>query len=207
MTLSVFENIYSNHIAYYYTENQIKFDSDSIHGCLHISRSLIICRWISNELNKKGIKTDIDAISYAVAFHDSGRKSNGIDYYENDSSLICHKYLSKIENYNADYISSLIIKNNKNNYNNYDFLCMYDTDVLEILRPSTGIGLQGFNRSYLKLKDIINYDVIFNEVLTFILETEKLKEEFLDNNSLFNMIQYLKLNKIKYPNLYVCTNT
>lgn len=207
MTLSTFENIFSNHISYYYLENQNKFDSDSIHGCIHISRSLIICRWISQQLNKINIQTDIDAISYAVALHDSGRKSNGIDYYENDSSLICHKYLTKIDNPNADYISSLIVKNNKNNYNNYDFLCLHDTDVLEILRPSTGIGIQGFNRAYLKLKDIINYDIVFNEVLTFILETEKLKDEFLDKHSLFNMIQYLKLNKSKFPNLYACTNS
>ena len=206
MKLSDFNKIFSKDIVDYYLENQKKFDSDGIHGCLHISRSLVICRWISKELNKKGISNDIDKISYAISFHDSGRKSNGIDYWEYESKLNCLNYLVKNGIPNADYISSLILKKSETNTSN-DFLCLHDTDVLEILRPSTGVGIQGFNKSYLRLSTIINYDLVFNQILTFILETEAIKENFYYRDSLSKLIEYLEINKNKYPNLYECANT
>jgi hypothetical protein len=205
MSLEEFEKIFREDIVEYYVQNQNKFDSHGIHGCLHISRSLIICRLISKELSRKGIVTNIDNISYAVAFHDSGRQANGVDLWENLSSSNCYNYLIKKGNPNAKNISSLILKNDsavRSKSNDYDFLCLYDTDVLEILRPSTGVGMRNFNNSYLKLKGVLNYDVMFNEVLQFILETENLKQNFNDHNSLNNLITYIILNKSRFPKIY-----
>jgi len=93
------------------------------------------------------------------------------------------------------------------NHTTNDFLCLHDTDVLEIIRPSTGIGIQGFNREYLKLKQTINYDIIFGEVVTFIYETEGIKQQFFDKDCLLNLINYLEVNKSRFPNLYDCTNS
>lgn len=207
MTLKEFEKIFSNEIVNHYLENQKTFDAHGIHGCLHISRSLIICRWISKELNQRGLTNDIDKVSYAVSFHDSGRKANGIDYWEWQSKLNCLNYLIQKGIPDADYISSLIVKKSDMNHTTNDFLCLHDTDVLEIIRPSTGIGIQGFNREYLKLKQTINYDIIFGEVVSFIYETEGIKQQFFDKDCLINLINYLEINKSRFPNLYDCSNT
>ena len=157
MTLKEFEKIFSNEIVNHYLENQKTFDAHGIHGCLHISRSLIICRWISKELNQRGLTNDIDKVSYAVSFHDSGRKANGIDYWEWQSKLNCLNYLNQKGIPDADYISSLIVKKSDMNHTIY--------------------------------------------------ETEGIKQQFFDKDCLLNIINYLEINKSRFPNLYDCTNS
>lgn len=204
MTLKEFEVIYRRDVAPLYTKNQSIFDQDGIHGCLHISRSLIISRLIHNILKQSGINTNIEYISYAVAFHDSGRKSNGKDIWENDSRLICRDYLISKNIPNSDYISSLIVKE-KSKENDYNYLVCHDTDVLEIIRPTTGIGLANFDSKHLKLN--INYSPIMNEVFTFILETEGMNKRFQDEHSLFNLMLYLMFKSKDFPMLYAAANT
>lgn len=206
MILKEFEPVFRQDIAPIYVKHQNTFDEFGIHGCLHISRSLIISRLLSNQLSNLGFLLNKEAISFAVAFHDSGRKANGIDYWENNSFYLCLEYLKNNVNVNSNYIASLILKENKNDYNYY---CVYDTDVLEIARPCTGVGLYNFNPTFLKLKDIFSnhYATIQNEVFSFILETENIKDNFKDENCLFNLIQYLSDKKEKYPLLFDASNS
>ncbi len=204
MLLSDFEQIFKKDIAPIYINHQNTFDEYSIHGCLHISRSLIICRALSKKLSDFGHVTNIDKISYAVAFHDSGRLGGGIDYWEKNSSGICYDYLIKNNVSDSMYVSNMIVKDNLKN--DYNYLCVYDTDVLEIMRPCSGIGVYNFNKSYLRLNHVINdYDNLIKELIPFILETEASKELYSDENSLFNLINYTNDNKEKYPTLHAAT--
>ncbi len=205
MTLKEFELIFKNDIAPIYVNHQNTFDTFGIHGCLHISRSLIIGRLLWSKLSNLGFVLDIDKITYAIAFHDSGRKANGIDYWEANSFYICSNYLDNKKITDSNYISSLIIKDN--NKNDYNYFCVYDTDVLEIARPCTGVGIYNFNPTFLKLKDIFSnhYTTIQNEVFSFILDTENIKNNFSNENSLRNLLEYLENKKELYPLLYVAS--
>jgi len=202
MKLIEFEKIFRTDVAPLYIQNQKIFDQDGVHGCLHISRSLIIGKLLSNKLKDFGVGTHIDKILYAIAFHDSGRKANGIDYWENDSSIICRDYLISKGIPDYDYTSSLIVKKNNKIDINY-FVCK-DTDSLEIVRPTTGVGISNFNTSYLELMPVFNsfYSSIMNEVFYFILETEGMNKRFFDENSLSNLILYLKFKSSQLPMLY-----
>jgi len=200
MSLINFNEIFKKDVAPIYINHQKTFDAYCMHGCLHISRSLIICRALCNMLSARGLSVDIDKISYAVAFHDSGRCGNGIDFWEQNSKGICYDYLTKNNIPDATYISNLIVKDNSKN--DYNYLCVYDTDVLEIMRPCSGIGVLNFNKSYLRLSYIFNDYPFINEIIPFILETESNKGLYSDENSLSNLITLISNNKEKYPTLH-----
>jgi len=206
MLLIEFEKIFQKDVAPIYIAHQKSFDAHGIHGCLHISRSLIICRALYKMFCEKGYKLDIDNITYAVAFHDSGRIGGIIDYWEQNSRGICYDYLIKNNIPDAEYISNMILKNNSIKDHNY--FCVYDTDVLEIMRPCTGIGVYNFNKSYLRCNHVFsNYDNFIREIIPFITETESQKELYSDENSLINLINYINTNKEKYPTLYDASNS
>lgn len=204
MNLIDFEKIFRSEIAPIYINNQEKFDNDCIHGCLHISRSLIISNLIYKKIKERELKLDIDKIYYAVAFHDSGRKSNGFDFWEKDSYNLCREYLISKNISDYEYISSIIIKDTKKE-NDYNYLVYYDTDVLEIIRPCSGIGLYNFNDKYLKLQNHLNYNIYKPEIFSFIIETENIKDKFVKSDSLFNLLIYLNNKKNIYPELYAAS--
>ncbi len=204
MLLKEFEPIFRNDIAPIYINNEKTSDPFSIHGCLHISRSLIICRALAKKILSYGNELDIDKISYAVSFHDSARGGSGIDFWEKASSEICYEYLNSKGIGEARSISDLIIK--RSSSADYNYLCVYDTDVLEIMRPCTGIGVYNFNKSYLRLNHLFHdYDNFINEIIPFILETENEKSSYSDKDCLSKLIDYIDINKGKYPTIYDAT--
>lgn len=202
MTLREFEPIFFNDIAPIYIKHQETFDVNGIHGCLHIARSLIISNFLSYSLKKLGIETNTEEIMYAVAFHDSGRIDNGIDYWETQSRNNCYDYLSSKNIKNSVSISNMIFKDG--NTNNMSYLCVYDADVIEIARPCTGIGFAGFDRSYLKLKRTFNnlYEDIISECFGLIQQTELDKWQYSDEYALGRLIVCIVRNKEKYPNIH-----
>jgi len=198
-------NIYKNH------ENT--FDDYGIHGRRHISRSIIFSEFMSRFYTKElSIDVDFNSIRYAVSFHDSGRQGSGIDLWENDSSNICLNYLIKNSNYDENkckYISSLISKNLTNDINHN---IVYDSDVLDIMRPCCGHGdIQNFRRSELRFlgpKDNFSNYHLYEEVREeLILDAWKLIEYTEDNDVLFNtkennqlyyMINVIEKNKLNF---------
>lgn len=202
MTLIEFEPIFRNDIAPIYINHQKTFDVHCIHGCLHIARSLVISNYLSYTLKQIGKETNKEEIFYAVAFHDSGRIDNGIDYWETQSRNNCYNYLSSKNTEHALSISNMIFKDG--NPNNMSYLCVYDADVIEIARPCTGIGFGGFDRKYLKLTNIIGgyYTDIINECFGLIRETELEKWQYSDDKALIRLITYIEHNKEKYSHIY-----
>lgn len=75
-----------------YKANEKKFDQTLIHGRMHISRALIYTRALSSMFREKGLNPNTHALYRSIAFHDSGRESNGADVYEGKSAkkLIDH---------------------------------------------------------------------------------------------------------------------
>jgi hypothetical protein len=195
---------FSKNILPIYEKHENTFDNVGIHGRLHISRSIIFAEFMSifyhNELK---INIDFNAIRYAVAFHDSGRQTNGVDKWEKDSSELC--YLHMVRNYYPDYskyVSSLILKKQNSDINND---IVYDSDVLEIMRPCCGHGERDcFNSNYLRfLKNNheykeIRYDLI-EDAWKLIEYTEDNKDMFKDNhlNRLLDIINILDFRILK----------
>ena len=197
---------FSNNILPIYEKHEKIFDDYGIHGRLHISRSIIFSEVMSNFYKKLGKNVDSFAVKYAVSFHDAGRQGNGIDFWENDSSKMCFSYLSK--KYSLDhcnYASSLIEKSkdltdiNKN--------IVYDSDVLEIMRPCCGHGERdGFRQSelrFLSSKDqfVDNFEQyseirsnLIEDAWKFIEYTEDNRELFKGNRTLYEMLNIIKKN-------------
>jgi len=196
-----------------YKKHENSFDEYGIHGRRHISRSIIFSEFMSRFYTKElGKDIDFNAIRYAVSFHDSGRKGSGIDLWEDDSANNCLKYLLENSFYDEDkckYISSLISKNLTNDINHN---IVYDSDVLDIMRPCCGHGeLDNFRRSELRFlgqKDNFSNYQLYEEIREeLILDAWKLIEytEYNDvlfntneNNQLYSMINIINKNKLNF---------
>ena len=199
---------FTQNILPIYKEHEDTFDSIGIHGRIHISRSLIFSEYMTR-FYESVLGQDIDffAIRYAVAFHDSGRKGNGIDLWEDISEKKCFQYLLTKSDYSAPrqndinysrYTASLINKSvDKSDFNK---LSVYDADVLEIMRPCCGNGERdGFKPNFLHfLKYNDEYQQVRNDLIEdawkFIEYTEDNKHLITDNH-LYRLIDILEKNK------------
>lgn len=188
-----------------YQHHENTFDKYGIHGRLHICRSIIFSEFMTRFLSKEfGQKLDFNAIRYAVAFHDSGRQANGIDFWEQDSSDNCYSYLSKnFEEGYSKYVSNLIVKRLNNSDKNK--IIVIDSDVLDIMRPCGHGGREGFNPNFLSfLKDSIFFedvrDNLIEDAWKLIEYTEDNKHLFdsKTNNHLYLMMDMIENNKGDY---------
>lgn len=181
MTLEQFSPIFSEDIYPLYKQHENTFDPDGIHGVLHIARSLV-----AGYILAKQTGANTDQVLYAIAFHDSGRQGNGADLWEMDSFTNCSKYLHNKNFAPARITASLILK--MPFYNNHlykEYPCVYDADVLEIMRPCCGHGgITGFNPSYLKTKE---GHALIKPWWAFIQETEANKKYFSGPDALLKL--------------------
>lgn len=196
---------FSTNILPIYEINENKFDSYGIHGRRHISRSVIFSEFMSRFFLEINEDVDLNAIRYAVSFHDSGRQRNGVDLWENDSAKNCSEYLIEkcYDKKYSEYISSLIPK--KNGFSDKNKKIVIDADVLEIMRPLCGHGgILGFNHKFFNFlrNDFDEYeylrDYLVLDAWELITYTEDNIQLFNDNNCLYNMIDYLENNKKKF---------
>lgn len=173
-----FNQVFTNDIYPVYKAHQDTFDPDGIHGVMHIARC-IIAAFALAERCPDGKEVDLVAIFYAVAFHDSGRRGNQIDFWEMDSRQNCLDFCTKNGIPNALYIASLIPKSLPKP-NDFNYVCVHDADVLDIMRPCAGQGgLGGFKRQFMLLfKDQPGWcDEFILRWCKFVLETEARKKE------------------------------
>jgi len=194
-----------------YKQHEDTFDVSGIHGRLHISRSIIFAEFMARFYSSISDQSNIDfsSIRHAVAFHDSGRKDSGIDLWEKDSEDICLKYLYE-DGYNSKYCkytSALISKKTGNDINH---CIVYDSDVLDIMRPCCGHGdIQGFRREFLRFlgpKDVlIEYGEGCEETRNQVInDAWKLIEYTEDNQYIFNddhiykMLDIIKNNELDF---------
>ena len=202
-----------------YKDHEDTFDDIGIHGRMHISRSLIFAEYMARFYESVlGQDINFSAIRYAVAFHDSGRKGNGIDLWEDVSEKKCFQYLMTNEksdysiprqkdiNFNR-YTASLINKNINSAIIglrlDFNKLSVYDADVLEIMRPCCGNGERdGFRPNFLHfLKFDDEYQYVRNDLIEDawkLIEYTEDNKHLITDNHLIRIIDILEKNKNDY---------
>ena len=181
-------NELKNKIFPFISETQ---DNYMIHGPSHISRCLIYAGVLSSYENLTD--EEFESIQYAIAFHDSGRISDfGVDYDDQASADRMILYFSK-ENreYMIDRVFPLMFKNNTNTISQK---LVYDTDVIDIMRPTCGRGeIENFDVNYSKLlKHNKNADDIINNAWRLI--------ELTDNQKYNEFDAYEKISELMIKN-------
>jgi hypothetical protein len=218
-----FKTVFEKEISPIYHLNEQKFDSKGIHGIRHIIRSLIFSEVLIN-FYQCHVKSDLnlERIRIAISFHDSGRKSNGPDFWENESAEKCYSFLKKF-GYSDSYAISLSdpIKKNKGFPNKNESIIeqqiINDVDVLEILRLYLGFENPTEFLQLEELSFLSNYQTsspeffekwltirhcfIF-EALQFIQETEDLELGF-DSENVFDLFVGILRSK---PRIYKLLN-
>lgn len=211
------------HILPIYKRHERTFDHFLVHGRLHICRSIIFAESMANYLQKQfKLKPDYFAIRYAVAFHDSGRKGNGKDIWEEESFKKCFHYVNEITNNQeyAQYVAGLILKTD--DFSDLNKRIVYDSDVLEITRTFSGDkGVHTFRKDYLyflsendpAIVSIVNKDkrrlkhdrfrdAFIEESWRWILDTEKIAIPLsLADDIMERLLKHLKKNKKKFPKI------
>src|SRR5215213_7975797 len=78
----------------FYFQHELNFDRYGVHGRMHICRSVMFAEWMAR-FYPAHTQTAINffAVRVAVAFHDSGRRANGVDLWESDSAANCVRYV------------------------------------------------------------------------------------------------------------------
>lgn len=202
----------------FYLRHELSFDSGGVHGRMHICRSVIFAEYMAR-FYRKHLSQAIDfyAVRHAVAFHDSGRKDNGVDLWERDSAENCLEYVQR-ERVTEDadypqYVASLIEK--RQTGDDAARWIVYDADVLEIMRPCCGHGgLDGFQRKFLHFagsQDALTRglpnagkerEALIREAWRWIKHTEKLKPKLFRSKTYFpDVLDELANKKRKFPML------
>jgi hypothetical protein len=198
----------------FYLDHELKFDRHGVHGRMHICRSVMFAEWMArfHHAHKENV-IDFFAVRVAVGFHDSGRRANGVDFWESDSAGNCVRYVldaGGTEDY-AQRVGALIEKKIKS----ADPLkkIVQDADVLEIMRPCCGHGgLAGFRRQFLHFggpDDLLVREVpgiaaqreaLIQEAWRWIQWTESLKP-FLTNSPAYmrDLLKHLGRQRLKFP--------
>lgn len=220
-TLKDFSEIFAKDVFPFYKKHEDTFDVDGIHGVLHIGRSLIASYILSKKLIEFGAPSNTTNILIATAFHDSGRQSGGMDLWENVSAQNCEYFLERKSIDGINYtetspkeVASFILKKKwlDSDYlskeNVLDFMCVHDSDVLEIMRPSTGRGGRTafMNDRLLLYKNDYNfyqyYGKLINEWSDFILHTEEIKKSLSTPDCIDKLLVLIKEKKDKFPIIY-----
>jgi hypothetical protein len=197
-----------------YTKHELTFDPGGVHGRMHICRSLIFSEWMAR-FYQEHMAPDVDfwAIRVATAMHDSGRRANGVDLWENDSSTSCFSYVERSPRAPgnpeyARYVASLIDKRRAGDTSKW---IVYDADVLEIMRPCCGHGgIGSFRREFLhfcgandqlasRIPDAVKVrEDLIQESWRWITETESLKSNlFLSPTYLTHLLD--RLDARRFP--------
>lgn len=142
------------HILPIYLQHERTFDAASVHGRMHICRTLLFAEILVRQyaISPYSDHLKADAIRMAIAFHDSGRQANGVDLWEKDSARLCFGYVltrraQRPDPKYARYVSRLIVAEGRRDLEKE---IVHDADTLDIMRPCCGHGgLAGFRRDEL----------------------------------------------------------
>ena len=198
----------------FYREHELTFDRYGVHGRMHICRSVMLAEWMARFYHAR-TQTEIDffAVRVAVAFHDSGRRDNGVDLWESDSASNCARYV--VEAVGGDEYAQRVgalIEKKKDSADPLKKI-VQDADVLEIMRPCCGHGgLAGFRRQFLHFGgpgDLLAHEVpgvaeqreaLVQEAWRWIQSTEPLKAFLADSPvHMRDLLKQLERQRSKFP--------
>lgn len=192
-----------------YEKNETDFDKPRIHGRMHVARAVLFSEVMARYYQKNGEPVDFDYVRRTTGLHDAGRKGNGADRWEKESSeLLCqHLIMKNTPREEAVQKSNIIVKD-KADKNSIEFKIFQSADCLDIMRPCTGNGGRaGFNPKYLtflanpKPNESQFRKNLIEEAWFFIQITEKQKmTEFNDNQGFMEkLFQLIMKHQTKLP--------
>ena len=198
----------------FYRQHELKFDRYGVHGRMHICRSVMMAEWMARFYRARTQAViDFFAVRVAVAFHDSGRRGNGVDLWESDSASNCVRYVVEATGA-SDYARSVgaLIEKKKKSADPLKMI-VQDADVLEIMRPCCGHGgLAGFRRQFLHFggpDDLLAREVpgiaaqreaLIQEAWRWIQSTEPLKAFLADSPAhMRDLLKHLERQRSKFP--------
>lgn len=198
----------------FYLQHEQTFDRNGVHGRMHICRSVMMAEWMARFYRTRAqYVIDFFALRVAVAFHDSGRRANGVDLWESDSASNCVRYVVESGGAN-DYAGGVgaLIEKKKTSADPLKKM-VQDADVLEIMRPCCGHGgLAGFRREFLHFggpDDLLGREVpviaaqreaLIQEAWRWIQSTEPLKF-FLNDSPVYmrDLLKHLERQRLNFP--------
>lgn len=194
----------------FYEKHETGFDRERIHGRMHVARAIIFGEVMARYYRNQGQFVDFNYVRRTIGLHDAGRKANGIDWWEKESSelLYNHLILKNTPKEEAVQKSSIIVKENTDK-NSIAFIIFQSADCLDIMRPCTGHGgRKGFDPKYLTfLKNSNNSkesqfrESLIKEAWFFIQITEKQKmTEFNESEGFMDkLFQVIKEHETELP--------
>jgi len=126
-------SFFLKNVSNYYLEHERTFDLESFHGRFHILRCLCLADSIINKYKENAININVEKTFYAIMFHDSCRKDNGVDLWEEESKQLCKRELISINKTDiyAEETANLILKPIPFSIEGQ---ILYDVDVLDYHR-------------------------------------------------------------------------
>ena len=130
-----------------YRAKEMDFDPTGIHGREHVCRALIFGKALAGIYKRAGFDVDEYALYRAIAFHDSGRRSNGADMDEDKSAAKLQSYL-RGEGAGDAYRDAAagLIMHGQAGQRTVEGMILQSADSLDIIRVR---GLEGFNTRFL----------------------------------------------------------
>lgn len=194
----------------FYEKHEGGFDYFRIHGRMHVARAVIFGEVMARYYQNKGQFIDFDYVRRTIGLHDAGRKGNGIDLWEKESSdLLCNYLISKNTPKEEAVQKSNIIVKEKADKNSIAFKIFQSADCLDIMRPCTGNGgRSGFNPKYLTfLQNSANLEEsqfrqsLIEEAWFFIQVTEQQKMTSFNESKGFmdKLFEVIKTHQAKLP--------
>lgn len=204
----------------HYQQHEQTFDRGRpVHGRLHVSRALIFGEIMMNFYKGHSIEIEPEAVRMSISYHDSGRKGNGVDRWENESREILQNRLIEkgYSRENAERISKTILGSCE-----YNLIKMFEqsSDCIDIMRPCTGRGgIGGFNPAFLLFLNHQNdplhsleanlisgvREKVINQAWEFIQHTENKYQEFNNHPNQGYMSKLLDIfhqSKERWPYLH-----
>jgi len=218
LTKSTFLDVFNQEILPIYKEHERSFDTFGFHGQRHVARTLLFAEAMANYYEKEyDIRVDKASLWGAVAFHDSGRKKNGEDYWETESVRLCQEFLIRqgADLEQATEVANSILKK-KNTITSLTDQLVYDADVLDIMRlfVDSEKGIEKFRRLELlflsetdfEVKNVSEKDEIFRKALVeeawkLIFITEKQSVVPREGFYLNHLLAHIENNLAWYPRL------
>lgn len=206
-SFATFIDEFETEILPFYESHEKGFDSYRIHGRMHVARAVIFSEVMARYYQTKGKSVDFDYVRRTTGMHDSGRKGNGIDLWEKESSALLYNYfISKnMTEKEARQKSKIVIKEQADE-NSIEFKIFQSADCLDIMRPCTGRGgRSGFNANFLSfLKENPSHKFrqdLIEEAWIFIQITEQVKTNHFNENKGFmkNLFKIIQKNQRKLP--------
>jgi hypothetical protein len=199
-----------------YVQHERDFDPWSVHGRMHICRSVLFSEYMARFYRETlSAEVDLYAVRVATALHDSGRRANGADRWEKESQTNCLAYIksSGSRPEHADYPAYVAGLIEKQQTGELAKQIVYDADVIEIMRPCCGHGgIEGFKREFLHFlgsRDVLARDLpdasrlremFIQEAWRWINETERFKLRlFKSLNYMQSLLETLEGERQQYP--------